>query len=586
MKKVNSLILILLALFLLPLSAQELPKGEPVKAPTPTPKAQKKYCAHCGIEMRNITYAWQHYEWCPYYQPREGSVSRPKPPSSSQIVSRAATEAVTTAIGQSLASDVSRAMDEYAASAAKTYKNNRPGESAGEEGRYVVGVNELSWSNKVGVFDNRTREWKVKPHYQDIRLVDMRAAIAVKGGKVGLIDCWEDKAVVPFEYDIWRFENHGFFSALGRYTGTERKPSIPEKKRHSKWGVWDYKGKNIIPVEYDSIKFSSIGNGDQLILSLFVYKEGKMGLCDYDGDVVLPTEYEWISGVRKIRNSYCVFASKDHRLYGLFDATGKPLTGFKYSRIVWEPNYGVEAKEGGKREFGLLDGKGQTVIPFEYDTLRFVVAPDSLYRMLGVTYLVVTEKDGRYGAYDVNGKELLKPCHERSTQAVFHALSRIPRYSYHYFLSQQAARIIATKGEFETTEEFEARKTDPEKQTRYLENELKGSDKEFLRRQVNLGQVELVLGPYNADGGHFDIAVKGFSENSYRLVIKREDAKQFKEAFNSMKAATLGTAKFFVANDALAIAEMQFEMPDGRVYFYLNPNTPDNDGSTYLLREL
>lgn len=201
MKKSHSLILMLFVALALPLAAQEMPHGEAVKSPTPTPQKQKKTCAYCGIEMRNVTYPWMHFEWCPYYRAQNTAPSRPAGPTSKQIVAQATTEAITTAIGQSLANDVSRAIDEYAASASKVYVNKTPGESAGEKGRYVVGVDELSLSKKVGVYDNTYRTWKLKAKYKDLRLLGMDAAIAVKGDKVGLIDWWSDREVVPFEYD-------------------------------------------------------------------------------------------------------------------------------------------------------------------------------------------------------------------------------------------------------------------------------------------------------------------------------------------------------------------------------------------------
>lgn len=584
MKTVKFLSFILLSAFVLPLSAQDMPQGEPVKAPTPNPTTKKKTCAYCGIEKGNVTYAWQHYSWCPYYRAQESAPSRPKGPSANQIVTMAAADAVTTAIGQSLANEVSHAIDAYAASAAKVYTNNRPGESYGENGRYVVGVNEMSFSKKCGVFDNRTHSWKVKPKYDDIRLVSMDAAIAVQGGKVGIIDCWTGSTVVPFEYDSWRFENNGFFSVLGRYTGSERKPSLSEIKKHSQWGVWDDKGKNIVPVEYDSIKFSSVNYGGKFVLSLIVYKGKLMGLCDYDGVLVMPTEYKWISGVRKVAGDYCIFASRD-RLYAVFDATGKQLTDYKYPNLQWYEHFGVVALENGRGTCGMLNGRGQTVIPFRYDTLNCYDAPDSLQRKLGLSRLVLSRKHGRMGAFSVTGEELLQPRYADQGE-VYAALSRMPQHSYRFFLRERARKIINTKGEFETSAEFEARKNDAALQTSYVEKELKNMDREFLHRQVSGGRMELALGAYNADSGYFDISIPGFSENSYRLVIKRDDARQFKEAFGMMKEEALKGAKCFVANDAFAIAEMQFEMPDGRVYLYLNPNPSDNDGTMYTFEEL
>lgn len=584
MKKSHSLILMLFVALVLPLAAQEMPHGEAVKSPTPTPQKQKKTCAYCGIEMRNVTYPWMHFEWCPYYRAQNTAPSRPAGPTSKQIVAQATTEAITTAIGQSLANDVSRAIDEYAASASKVYVNKNPGESAGEKGRYVVGVDELSLSKKVGVYDNTYRTWKLKAKYKDLRLLGMDAAIAVKGDKVGLIDWWSDREVVPFEYDIWSFERNCYFAALGRYTGTERNPSIAEIRKHSLWGVWDDKGKNIVPVEYDSIQYCSLQYGDKWVLSLTVFKNGMKGLCDYDGVLVLKPEYSWVSGVRKVQGDYCIGAQRD-RLCGLYDAAGKALTEHKYPWMSVQ-TYGVVAREQGRGTYGMLDGKGRTVIPFEFDTLRYFDAVDSVRRKIGVSQLVAVEKNGQWGVRSIFGQEILKVRYPKDFRALNLAMARVTDYSYSWYLRKRAAQIIDTKGEFETTAEFEARKKDPAVQQNFLENELKDADRDFLKQQVARQKISLLLGEYNADQGCFKIITPGYTENSYQLYIKREDAKQFKESFGAMKEASAASVKLFVHDDALAVAWIQFVMPDGRTYDYIHPALEGYDGKAYSIDEL
>ena len=52
-----------------------LSQGQAVKNTTPNPTTTRKTCSHCGITMGNITYAWQHESWCPYYRSSGGSSS-------------------------------------------------------------------------------------------------------------------------------------------------------------------------------------------------------------------------------------------------------------------------------------------------------------------------------------------------------------------------------------------------------------------------------------------------------------------------------------------------------------------------------
>ena len=584
MRKSKLLIVILLTLFALPLAAQEMPHGQPVKNPPPNPVQQKKTCAYCGITMHNVTYPWQHEAYCPYFRPQSSGQVQHHKPSTSQVVTMAAADAITTAVGRELANEVGRAIDEYTASASRVYTNNKPGESWGEGGRYVVGIDELSWTNKCGVYDNNMRRWQVKPRYQDLRLVSMEAAIAVKGDKVGLLNCWTSDLVVPLEYDLWSFDNNCYFSALGRYTGTERKPSYAEQKKHSVWGVWDYKGKNIIPVQYDSIHFVGLNYDGKLVLSIIVFKDGKQGLCDYDGDLVLQPEYTWVSGVRKVQGEYCIGTLRDGYC-ALYDAAGKALTPHKYPWLSVSQT-GVVAREQGRGTYGMLDGKGRTVIPFVYDTIRGVDVVDSLRRKLGISQMMIVEKEGHWGVRSLGGEELLPVRYAKDIRVLNKALSRLPDYSYSWYLRKRAAQIINTKGEFETTAEFEARKKDSAIQQNHLENELKNSDRDFLRQQLTKHKLSLLLGEYNADEGCFTIVTPGYSENGYKLYIKREDAKQFKEAFGKMREAAAENAKCFIDSDFLAVAELQFEMPDGRTYIYVNPAVANYDGTIYTVYDL
>ena len=70
------------------------------------------------------------------------------------------------------------------------------------------------------------------------------------------------------------------------------------------------------------------------------------------------------------------------------------------------------------------------------------------------------------------------------------------------------------------------------------------------------------------------------------MYIKREDAKQFKESFGAMKEASAASVKLFVHDDALAVAWIQFVMPDGRTYDYIHPALEGYDGKAYSIDEL
>lgn len=546
--------------------------GTPVKSPTPTPSKPKKYCEECGIEKGNVTYPYQHHSWCPYYRAQYGDgpapSHRPHHPSTKQIVAAAAIDAASQAIANEVANEISRAADEYSASANKTYTNLRPGES---NGNYIVGKDEMS--GKIGVFSNSTRDWLLKPKYKALKIYSLDAAIATnKKGKVGLVNCYSGNEVVPFEYNDYRAYSNGKFVALGKYTGTEKKPSAAEIKAHSVWGLWDNIGRQVIPTEYDSVKYSEINYTSGNIGTIFVYKNGKVGIIDEKGATVLTNDYTWSSNRLKINGTPIVITRKDD-LYGVYSATnGAQIMPNVFSNTRWTPFF-VLLQHHKTQKWGMVNGNGDVIMPFEYDDLTYFTPSDAVVKALKVpNRLCKANKGGKWAVYDHNGVMLLPHNHTSNDADLNNAMLLIPRYSFAHYLRARADFLIKTKGEFETSSEFEARQKDQNLQTAYIEKELANADKEFLAEQLRKNTLDLELSPYDADNSCFTITTPKLPTNSYKIVIKRDDARDFKEQFPSIKEKAISTAKCFIANDAFAIAEMRFELSDGRAFTYTNPD--------------
>ncbi|MBP5241321.1 MAG: WG repeat-containing protein [Bacteroidales bacterium] len=548
--------------------------GTPYKAPAPTPQKPKKYCDECGIEMHNVTYAYQHHSWCPYYRAQygDGPATTPHPhhhPSTKQVVAAAAVSAASEALANEIANEISRAADEYTANANKTYTNSRPGES---NGKYIVGKDELS--GKIGVFNNFTHDWLLKPKYREMKIYSLDAAVAKnKKDKYGLVNCYSGNEVLPFEYDDFNVYAQGKMVALGKYTGTEKKPSYAERKAHSVWGLWDTKGKQVVPMEYDSIKYSEVSYNSGPIGTVFVYKNGKVGVLDENGAMVLPINFNWTSNRLKANGTPFITAKQDS-LYGLYSATnGAQIMPPVFKNVRWTPFF-ITIQHHKSMKWGMVDGSGNVVLPFEFDDMIYMTPSADAIKALKVpNRLCKASKNGKWGVYDHNGVMLLPHNYSGNDADLNKALMLIPRYSFAHYLRSRAEILVRTKGEFETTSEFEARQKDQNLQTKYIEAELANADKEFLAAQLRKNALDLVLSPYDADASCFTITTPNLPTNSYKLVVKRDDARTFKENFQTMKAAAASTIKCFIDNDAFAIAEMTFTMPDGNVIKYTNPDT-------------
>ena len=83
-----------------------LSQGQAVKQTTANPTTTRKTCSHCGITMGNITYAWQHESWCPYYRSSGSSSSTRK--STSSYGTYTAASAASYALGSVLSGLISQ----------------------------------------------------------------------------------------------------------------------------------------------------------------------------------------------------------------------------------------------------------------------------------------------------------------------------------------------------------------------------------------------------------------------------------------------------------------------------------------------
>ncbi len=164
------------------------------------------------------------------------------------------------------------------------------------------------------------------------------------------------------------------------------------------WGLYDPQDHSqLLPPEYDQIgPFTDDGYAA-------VQKDDLWGVADYKGDLVLPVEYGNISlggqGIAAV--GYEEKGNYFWRYVRLSD--GMPITDFSLTGC--EPFYrlGVCRREmDGNERYGAVNALGETVIPFEYDYLSAPRPYDSLK-------FLFAGKDGKAGAFDLDGN-LLRRC--------------------------------------------------------------------------------------------------------------------------------------------------------------------------------
>jgi hypothetical protein len=197
-------------------------------------------------------------------------------------------------------------------------------------------------------------------------------------------------------------------------------------KKDGKWALFDYNGLRLTDFKYTDVQkeeydYIKCRENDAL-----------RGLLDPAGKVILPCQFQLLV---MTANRYIIASqaqANTGEMFGVFDAKGNPVLPIIYqsiqlldrngdagatvllrennssSRVLFNKDfkqvkvfpgdpsitylYGPYYKLRDRRKEGLIDRSGNTIIPLEYEQLRFVSGR-----------LLAAKKDNRYGLLDVQG---------------------------------------------------------------------------------------------------------------------------------------------------------------------------------------
>ncbi len=211
---------------------------------------------------------------------------------------------------------------------------------------------------KYGLFNITGKKVIIPPIYEDMsESIYNNSILAQLDGKKLLIDT-SGKMLI---------NNLSQYTEINRSSDSDQ---ITVKTKDDKYGVIDYKGKTIIPADYDSLELQSLTNnyGDvwdesdsKLAVTLYIVeKNGKYGAFNRDGGVVAPLEY---THIQSIAYPAYLLVTKDKITEDNIDTTG----------VV---------------NFGLMSPAGKLVLEMKYDAIV-----SNYYDPEGKIYAIHTERD-------------------------------------------------------------------------------------------------------------------------------------------------------------------------------------------------
>ncbi len=293
--------------------------------------------------------------------------------------------------------------------------------------------------NQAGLINLRGT-WAIEPVFDNIKIVNEYIAQYYTQGRSGLVSILTKEMLVEADM-VEPIHNYLRVIAKGKY------------------GVWNYRGKEVIPIKYDFISdftedsvltvFQGKNKGlinlqGKVILKpaplyeeLLVMKDervgvkikNKYGFVDKNGKLRIANRYEGIGSFAEnmaavkilgkwgfinkaeelvVQPNYEAVSQFDHGLapvrkhgkWGLADKKGKEILRCNYDGVNWQPTGRYTISLNGKK--GLADATGREIFPPKYD---LVADNDNGFVMLG--------KNGKLGLSDNKGYDVLPIIYDR-----------------------------------------------------------------------------------------------------------------------------------------------------------------------------
>lgn len=250
----------------------------------------------------------------------------------------------------------------------------------------------------------------------------------------------EGDIITPFESVFQRIRDNdpGWDGGIGYGDNLECLASV-KRKDNQAVGVYNQKGAQILPEEFDECRARIWHSGDFYVSAIKVKKQGLYGLYDEKGQVIVPTQYSSVE-----IQDYAVIVENQNGMYGVYSLQGKQIINCEYDYIqFWgslDRGYGC-AITCKNRIYGARTEDGAEMIPLKFGRIEREVMGSGGYIVSDATnrdikgwysrdgkssipcmfeslkfkgtycnpYFEVQTPDGLKGIYSCDGKEIVPP---------------------------------------------------------------------------------------------------------------------------------------------------------------------------------
>ncbi len=536
------------------------------------------YCGETRINEGSNNYSNLHATWCKYYQEsvtNSGSVYVPKQNSSdldsailgTALIGLFSSTPNKTKTPQEIANEQKKQAEIKEKKDLDLLRQQEISrdEQFWQSGDYIVKEGNLKYygAKAFGIYNTKTQKWILNADKQKDNTGRIAIFRKVKKKADGL---WKR------EDGWWNFGRIRLLNCNDE-NSTYNKPLVwmynvseyrPEEKKW-KWNIIKDKG-------YFAEKFFMINDNDELeeikplntgFTNVFLLTQnGKYGVAiietnhllipkkaiiyRYSGyRIKIPVEYDSVKVFNNFKDDF-----NFHRRVGRVD-------------IVY-----IAKKKDDVYMFGFF---GERLSPklAEYDSVTHL--PDVMENNF---YIV--SKDKKFGAVNSAGTVIVPLIFDKATSPYYAVRDILPDVSFSYWYKNRVTPYLTQKGKYEKEADYQARLKDKEKQEKYIAENTKNADKEYIEEFKD--KIILLLGKYDTEKEIFNIRenikiVKNNKEvigelNVMELSVPIKEAEEFEKNFNKIKQEALKNATYGICYDKIAIAKITFKMPNGKTYTF------------------